>query len=80
VLVIETNVTPPLELELAGAAGGEGDGGPLLALVRPTVRGDVAGFPVRWAPAGEAIAGLGSVVFVGVLLLALYGAWSLLRG
>ncbi len=73
-LVIETNVTPPLEWDPAA----QEEPSAVLAWLRPRIAGDLAGLPVRWAPWGDPVPGLGVLVFWGVLGLAAYGAWRLL--
>jgi hypothetical protein len=79
-VVLESNVLPPLELELDQAEG-ETPPSPVLAAIRPRV---VATFPIlgryEVAPYGEPTPGLGSLVFFTITTLALYGAWRLLRG
>jgi hypothetical protein len=79
VLVIETNVTPPIVYDPAApeSAGGAW----LLRLIQPTIRGAlplVGTF--EQAPWGAAVPGLGTAVFFGVLGLALFGAYRLVKG
>ena len=72
VIVIESNVTPPIVLN-------GGDAGGLLAWFQPTVRAELPfSGPLTVAPYGPATPGLGVVVFYGVIGLALYGGWRLL--
>ena len=69
---LRTNFTPPIELSI----GSSEQPNPLVTLLQPAV--DFGG--VQYAPAGEPAAGLGTVVFFGVLLLASYGLIRLTKG
>ncbi len=73
---LETNLTPPIPINLTGAAG---EVSWWMRLVQPTITGQILGAPVTIAPAGRALAGVGTVVFFGVLGLAVYGAVKLFR-
>lgn len=76
-LTIETNVTPELPVDIS-ADEGTGLGASLLAFIQPAIRGDLAGFKVNYAPYGSP-GGFGGIVFYGVLILAAYGAYRLVR-
>lgn len=79
VATLETNLTPPLTIDLSGEAGD--DTFWLARLLQPTLRGRIP-FTEREAviaPWGAANGQLGTVIFVAVLALAGYGAWRLFR-
>lgn len=69
---LSTNATPPIELSL----GTNEQPSWLVSLLQPSV--DLGA--VHYAPAGEPAAGMGTLVFFGVLLLAGYGLIRLTRG
>ena len=73
-LTLESNLFPPIPLD--DTSGGDSSG--VLGWLQPTLRG-VPGFGTI-APYGEASAGVGALVFYGVLALAAFGAVSLFRG
>jgi len=76
--VLDSNVLPPIPLTGQGT-GGLGD--TLVRLIRPRVMGNVPLYgPVSVAPYGNPTPGVGTLVFIGALVLMGYGALRLARG
>lgn len=79
-LRLSSNVLPDITIDLVGEQPMDADGLDLLHLIRPRISGTL---PVvgafHAAPYGLPIPGVGMLVFLGILGLALYGAVSLVR-
>ncbi|HEV8459029.1 MAG TPA: hypothetical protein VGR44_12115 [Methylomirabilota bacterium] len=76
-LILETNVTPPIEIYNEAARE---DSGGLGAWIRPRITGSLPLVgSVTAAPYGEPIPGLGRVVFVALIVLAAIGAMTVAR-
>lgn len=71
----ETNATPKIELDQKA----QGAGGDLLKWLKPTLNGEFLGRHIHWAPYGDATAGAGVLVTYGIIGLALYGAFCIVR-
>jgi hypothetical protein len=72
-IYFESNVTPTMRLD------GPSDEGGFLKALAPKVWGDVGGFPFHYAPYGEP-SGFGGATLAVLLILAAWGAISLVRG
>lgn len=77
-LILETNVTPPIPIFDEAALTEESS--PLINLIRPRVSGSLPLVgSINYAPSGEPTPGLGSIVFGIIVIAAGYGIYTAAR-
>jgi hypothetical protein len=78
-LTLESNLLPPIPLDLQAGGGESASPSWLTSWIQPRVSGTVAGIPVDYAPYGDPSPGLGVVVVAVAAVLLVWGAISALR-
>lgn len=73
---LETNVTPPISLDVSSA---QGEPSLIAQWLQPRLSGAVMGVPLDYAPYGQPAAGLGTALAVVLGILIIVGAITIVR-